>query len=426
MARLTNRLTERGIATIRANAVDTPGKLYPDGNGLYLQCATKGSALSWVFRYKRGGKVSALGLGPLHALGLADARSKATELRKILADGKDPQEELRKSKADTVARLTFAEAAAQCVATKAEGFKNKKHIAQWSSTINTYAGPIIGNIPVGDVTTDQIAELLQPIWTTKSETATRLRQRIESVFDWAKAKKQRTGDNPAALELLEHLLPKLPKKTRRVRHHPSLPWSQLPAFMQALKGRTALAARALELLILTAARSQEVRGAEWKEFDLEARFWTVPADRMKMGVEHKVPLPDAAIELLRNLPRFEGTDLLFPSNKQTWLSDDTLGGVIERMNESEDTPRWVDPKDGRQVVPHGFRSSFRVWVGEATEFSRDLAEFALAHKLPDVVEAAYMRSALPERRVPLMQAWAVWVTSEPTNVIELPTMAQAA
>jgi integrase len=412
MASAINKLT-----ALKIRNMAKPG-VYGDGNNLFLQVASKGGAKSWVFRYagKADGKTKAVGLGSINAVSLADARQKAQDLRRLMADGKDPATELAKTRHAEAAKLTFDQAAEQYIAAMSPAWSNAKHIAQWTTTLNTYASPIIGSLPVDAVDTGHVLRILRPIWTAKTETATRVRQRVERVLAWSKSQGFRSGDNPAAWkDHLANLLPK-PEDVAATRHHPALPWQQVPSFIAALRKREGQAAKAIELLILTATRSGEVRGACWPEFDLDAAVWTVPAERMKAGREHHVPLSAAAIKLLKEMSHHEGTDLLFPSRKKTPLSDMTLSMLVRGMNEPK--PVWKDSA-GLPIVPHGFRSTFRVWAGEATTIDREVAEHALAHQLPNRVEAAYQRSTLFDKRIRLMAEWSAWATSKPGSVVPL-------
>jgi integrase len=382
-----------------------------DGDNLWLQVTASGSK-SWVFRYTRDGKQRVLGLGPLGDVSLALARERAYRMRLQLLDGVDPAaarlSERQRISQEQAKALTFDAAANQLIDSKRAGWRNVKHSEQWSATLRTYVSPVVGHLDVSTIDTPLIVKCLKPIWTTKTETASRVRQRIEAVLDWAAVAGFRSGDNPARWKgHLEHILP-APQKVAARGNHPSLPWRLVPAFMQSLRAREGVSARALEFTILCAARTGEVRGAKWQELDLEAGIWTVPADRMKAGREHQVPLSSACVALLKNLPRVKGTDLVFPgSRSDTKLSDASLGAVIKRMNEP---PMWLDER-GQHVVPHGFRSSFRVWAAEATSHPREAAEHALAHQLPDKVEAAYQRGTLFPRRVSLMEDWAQFVAS---------------
>jgi integrase len=290
--------------------------------------------------------------------------------------------------------MTFDQCAAAYIDAHRSGWKNAKHADQWKNTLATYASPIIGALPVADVDTDLVVKVLTPIWTTRTETATRVRGRIESILDWATVSRFRQGDNPARWRgHLENLLAN-PNKVAPVKNHPALPWRETPAFMVRLAQCRGVAARAAEFAILTAARSGEVRGATWDEVDLEARLWTVPAERMKAGKEHRVPLSGAAMALLAAIPRRDG--LIFAGRSgSAALSDMSLTAVLRRLGRSD-------------ITIHGFRSSFRDWCAEAVgnSFSREVCEHALAHSLPDRVEAAYRRGDLLDKRVVLMQAWA--------------------
>ena len=388
MARLIEKLTPLGVSKN-----PTPGH-YGDGGGLWLQIS-KFKSKNWVFRYTLHGTRREMGLGPIHTVSLAEARQKAKECRLTLLDGKDPievretttlAEALRRAK-----MMTFDQCATAYIEAHRTSWKNVKHISQWENTIQAYASPVIGKLPVTSVDTDLVVKILNPIWQTKTETATRLRGRIESVLDWATASKFRQGDNPARWRgHLENLLSS-PNKIVKVRHHPALPWQELGKFMVDLREREGVAARAVELAILTATRSGEVRNATWAEFD--AGLWVIPAARMKMGREHRIPLPTAAVELLEKMPRLG--DLVFPGTKKDKpLSDMSLTAVLRRMERND-------------ITVHGFRSSFRDWCSEsvANSFPREVCEHALAHSLPDKIEAAYRRGDLIEKRALLMQAW---------------------
>ena len=388
MARLIEKLTP-----LEVSKKQTPGH-YGDGGGLWLQIS-KFKSKSWVFRYTMHGTRREMGLGPIHTVSLAEARQKAKECRLTLLDGKDPievretttlAEALRRAK-----MMTFDQCAAAYIEAHRSSWKNVKHISQWENTIQVYASPVIGKLPVTSVDTDLVVKILNPIWQTKTETATRLRGRIESVLNWATTSKFRQGDNPARWRgHLENLLSS-PNKIAKVKHHPALPWQELGKFMVDLREREGVAARAVELAILTATRSGEVRNATWAEFD--AGLWVIPAARRKMGREHRIPLPTAAVELLGKMPRLG--DLVFPGTKKDKpLSDMSLTAVLRRMARNE-------------ITVHGFRSSFRDWCSEsvANSFPREVCEHALAHSLPDKIEAAYRRGDLIEKRALLMQAW---------------------
>lgn len=401
MAKAINRLSATFVSKCAK-----PG-YYGDGNGLWLQVSGN-LTKSWSFRFKRGGKLREMGLGALHTVTLAEAREKATEARKTLLAGIDPIEARRAQQAAMRAAnaktMTFTECAAAFIEANRAGWKNDKHAGQWESTLTTYCVPIFGDINVAAVDTGLVLKVLEPIWTTKAETASRLRGRIESVLDWATVRGYRSGDNPARWKgHLDKLLPKR-SKVATVQHHPALAYSRIGAFMAALRGQQGMGARALEFAILTACRSGEVRGATWSEIDLEARRWIIPAGRMKAGKEHVVPLSDAALDLLRRLPRIEGTDAVFPNTKGAALSDMTLTAVIRRMN-GDEAPTWTDAA-GEAITAHGFRSTFRDWAGETTAYPREVIEHALAHQLRDRAEAAYARGSLLDKRARLMADWA--------------------
>jgi integrase len=364
--------------------------------GLALQITQTG-ARSWILRVMIAGKRRDMGLGGYPGVTLASAREAAREARAKIKSGIDPIEENRaRNSALAAARasaLTFEQCAVAFVAAKEPEWKNAKHAAQWRTTLATYCYPLIGKILVRDVSLPHVKQILEPLWTSKTETATRLRSRIEGVIDYAIANGYRApGDNPARWRgHLDKLLPK-PSKVAKVKHHSALPYSEIGTFMAELRKQSGMGARALEFAILTAARSGEARGATWAEIDLNSAVWTIPASRMKAGEEHRVPLPDAAIRLLRDLPRIDGSDLVFTNTKGTMLSDMTLSAVLKRM--------------GRHFTVHGFRSSFRDWCGEKTSHPREIVEFALAHKLPDQTEAAYFRGTAFDKRRRLMTDWA--------------------
>ena len=393
--------------------------MHADGNGLYLRVQASG-AKGWIFRFQLGGKRREMGIGTLAERPAVDARAAAAELGRMVREGIDPIEERnrREKEANDAAKqaaagtVIFLQVAADYIASHRAGWRNAKHADQWANTLATYAEPVIGDLAPADVTTEHLLTILSPIWTTKPETASRVRSRIELVLSYAKAKKLRDGENPAMWRgHLDALLPK-PSRVKKVRHHPALPYAQMSEFMLALRNVQGLGARALEFVILNAARSGEVRLAEWREIDLDAATWTIPADRMKARRAHRVPLSQAALRLLESLPRLDGTDLLFPGmREQRPMSDMALTAVIRRMN--EDRPRWIDPKSNAQAVPHGFRSTFRDWCAEQTHFPAEMAEIALAHTVGDKVEAAYRRGDMFEKRRAMMQAWAEWCLQEP-------------
>jgi integrase len=391
-----------------------------DGDCLYLQVAP-GDTQSWLLRYTLSGKAREMGLGPVGeppaGVPLAKARVLAGEARALLRDGRDPLVERaavriarRRAEAEAGER-TFRAAAIALVDSKRSGWRNAKHAAQWMATLEAYAFPMIGDVPVAAIGTDDVLRVLRPIWERIPETASRLRQRMEAVLDAARVKGWRTGENPARWK--GHLAGELPqpRKVKRVRHRPALAWPDMATFMAALARREGIASQALRFVILTAARSGEVRGMRWQEVDLNAKVWAVPGDRMKAARLHRVALSPAALAVLKDvrpLMRQPG-DLVFPSGAQrTPLSDMALSEVVRRMNEGgKDSalPRWHDV-EGRAVVPHGFRSTFRDWAGETRPEGREVVEAALAHTIKDKAEAAYARSDLLEKRRLLMDAWA--------------------
>ncbi|GIX52087.1 tyrosine-type recombinase/integrase [Sphaerotilus sulfidivorans] len=363
--------------------------------GLGLKIAHAGNR-AWVLRVVIGAKRREIGLGAYPAVTLAGAHEKARAVRLQIEQGIDPIAERRELKARLVAEqtegMTFSQCAAAYIKAHREGWKNAKHVGQWETTLAQYAGPVIGDMLVRHVETRHVLAVLEPIWTTKTETATRLRSRIELVMDWAAVRGERTKENPARWRgHLDKLLPK-PSKVADKGHHAALPWRDVGAFLARLEGVEGMGAAALRFAILTAARSGEVRGATWSEIDMQARTWTVPGSRMKAGKDHRVPLSDAAVRLLEGLPRYVGNDLVFPAPRGGVLSDMTLSAVMKRLS----VPATV----------HGFRSTFRDWAAESTAYPSDVVEMALAHTIRNKVEAAYRRGDLFEKRRQLMQAWA--------------------
>jgi len=363
--------------------------------GLLLQVTPRNSR-SWILRVKVGTKRRDIGLGGYPDVTVAQARDGARKLREDIKDGIDPVLERKSNKTRLIeiqnSVMTFDEATRQFLVSKTHEFKNKKHAAQWGSTLKTYASPVVGKMPVADIDLHHIIRILEPAWLTKTETMKRLRGRIEAVLAWATVHKYRTGDNPARWKNhLDAVLPK-PGKIAKVKHHKALPVSEINNFMTDLRKRGGMAARALEFSILTATRSGEVRGATWKEIDLNNCVWTIPSERMKAGKEHRVPLSDHAKKLLEQLPMFDGENHVFPAPRGGALSDMSLSSVTKRM--------------GAECVPHGFRSTFRDWCGEFTNYPRDVAEMALAHVIQNKVEAAYRRGDLFAKRTKMMDDWA--------------------
>ncbi|CDM23873.1 Integrase [Castellaniella defragrans 65Phen] len=389
--------TDRWVASRKG-----PGRYAVGGvDGLHLRITSTGSR-SWVLRVKVGDLRRDIGIGPYPFVTLEQARQEAFEIHKRIRDGADPlakRREVRQAiKAQQAGDKTFSECAAAYIEAKAPEWKNPKHRQQWENTLSQYAYPVMGSLAVADIDLPHVLAVLEPIWTTKTETASRLRGRIESVLDWATVRKYRTGLNPARWK--GHLDTILPArgKVQKVEHHKAMPIDDMPGFWRDLAGRDGMGARALQLVILTAARSGEVRGATWDEIDLDAKTWTIPASRMKAGAEHRVPLSDTAVALLKAVPRLEGCPYVFHSVRSGQLSDMSLTAVMRRM--------------GLAAVPHGFRSTFRDWCGERTHYPRELAEQALAHTLANRVEAAYRRGDALEKRRDMMQAWADFLRGE--------------
>jgi integrase len=381
-------LTARRVETAK------PGR-HSDGAGLSLLVQPAGSR-SWVLRVQRDGRRRDLGLGAWPALSLAQAREKVRELRKAIKAGQDPR-------AAPVDVLSFQDAAETLIALKRPGWRNAKHAAQWASTLRSYVYPTLGDRDVRSVGTADVLAVLQPIWTDKPETTSRIRQRIEAVLDYATAVDARDGANPARWRgHLANLLPR-PSKVRAVRHHAALDWREVPGFWAALRQRGGPAAEALALAIMTAARSGEVRGMTWHEVDLDGAVWTVPAARIKAGREHRVPLVPAALELLGAPGEPEALVFPSPSRAGRMLSDMALTAVLRRMGRAD-------------LTAHGFRSTFRDWAGEASGHPREVVEQALAHRLKDKAEAAYARGDLFQKRRRLMADWAAYLAKSEATI----------
>lgn len=382
------------LTALAVQRAKDPG-YYGDGGGLWLQISKLGGK-SWVFRFTFHGKAREMGLGPFHTISLGDARAKALECRKLVLEGNDPIEKRNtqrlQSRLQAESTKTFAECAIAYIDAHKNGWKDEKNSKQWTSSLENYAFPIIGKLSVDTIDTNLVLSVLEPIWKEKTETASRVRARIESVLDWAKVKDYRTGENPARWKgYLDNLLPAR-NKVQKVQHLAALPYAEVSSFMVKLRSREGISARALEFAILTVARGGEVRGATWDEIDFETRVWKIPASRMKAGKEHRVPLSDSAIELLNKLPRIVGSKYIFPSIRNGKLSDMALTSVLKRM-------------DINDLTQHGFRSTFRDWAGETTSYPREVIEHALAHQLKDKAEAAYQRGDLLVKRADLMADW---------------------
>ncbi len=391
--RIENRLTARQCVGA------SPGR-HADGGGLYLDVDAEGRR-RWLWRYTRGGRTREMGLGTLARVTLAQARAERDRWRAVLFEGRDPidaRAAIRESRTTSVP--TFGDLADQFIADHEAGWRNPKHVAQWRMTLAVYAKPIRSK-PVSEITLDDVVAILRPMWHDKRETASRLRGRIEMVLDSAAARGLLTGPNPARWKGgIKNILP---AKRPAQGHHEAMPWGEVPAFVAYLRSRDEIAARALEFTILTAARSGEVRLATPDEFDLDARLWTVPADRMKANRPHRVPLSPRAVEIVRECLELGG-DFVFPGRRaKSPLSDMTLTMSLRRQ--------------GSKYTAHGFRSSFRDWVGDATSFPREVAEAALAHVIGDETEAAYRRGDALEKRRLLMSSWAAYLDGPATGKV---------
>ena len=409
MARQINKLSDRWV-----KATKQPGR-FADGNGLYLQVSQSASK-SWLFRFMQDGRSREMGLGSTSAISLAEARTAALQCQRLLRDGIDPikdrHERLTKVKAEKRDVLTFSHCAAEYLKAHSASWKSLRHAEIWASSVKRYADPVIGAMPVNAVDRSHIMRVLDPIWRVKTETAKKLRGRLESILDWATVQDYRKGENPARWKgHLDKLLPK-PSEVHRVKHFPALPYQEINAFMNELRQREAASARALRLIILTAVRSGELRGAVWSEFNLADATWTIPAERMKAGKEHVIPLSAEAVSILQALPRMASSGYLFTGAKSGRpLSDVVFKKLMERMKRSG-------------ITTHGFRSSFRDWAAEQTSFPREVIESALAHQLRDKAEAAYFRSNLLNKRRELMNMWGEYMKKplvQEAEVIQLST-----
>lgn len=388
--------------TLKKQQLDKIDGMHAMGHppGLYLY--VKGACKSWMLRYSFGGKRRDMSLGPFGEITLKQAQDKAIAEREKIRAGIDPlasRQAVNQAAAVAKAKaITFKECAQKYIAAHRAGWKNEKHVRQWENTLSTYAFPIVGDLPVEAVDVNLVIQIIEPIWTTKNETAGRLRGRIESVLDWATVRKYRQGENPARWKgNLDHLLP-AQTKVQKVEHHAALPYTDMPTFWPLLLEQQGMGALALQLLILTATRSGEVRGAAWHEIDLDAAVWIIPAARMKAEREHRIPLSSQAIDLLKRVPKMHGTDLVFPGLRNKPLSDMTLTAVLRRMGRGD-------------ITAHGFRSTFRDWTAETTNYPREVAEMALAHAVGNAVEAAYRRGDLFDKRRRLMADWANYATT---------------
>lgn len=384
-----HKLSPRKVATAGA------GK-YEDGGGLRLVVA-KSKAKKWVLRFTINGKRREMGLGGYPDVSLAEAREQAAKYRKQAKSGIDP---ILTRQAEAKKIPSFTSCAARYIRAHRRGWKNAKHARQWVSTLKTYARPVIGEKPVDTVTTEDVLSILSPIWTTKTETAKRVQGRIENILDYAAAHKYRDPLNPARWRgHLDKLLPR-PSRLKKVTHHPAMPYAEVPGFMAELSKNGSVSALALQFLILTATRTNEVLQAQWQEIDLKNAIWTIPPERMKARREHRVPLSDAAMNILAAVPKIEGNPFVFPGARHGRpLSNMALLQLMRGMG-------YGTKGDRENYVPHGFRSSFRDWSGGVSSFPRDVAEMALAHAIENKVETAYRRGDLFAKRRRMLQAWA--------------------
>ena len=398
MSRVKNKLTVR---TVEAKKVQG---YFADGGNLYLR-VSEGLTKNWAFIYVKGGKRTEMGLGSISNVTLEEARQKATELRKQLSNGIEPLAEKRQQENERrlqIAKaMTFKQCAEAYINAHKAGWKNPKHIQQWQNTLAQYAFPLLGDLDVKAIDTALITKCLEPIWLTKNETAGRVRGRIESVLDWATVRKFRTGENPARWRgHLDKLLTK-PSKIQQTEHHSALPYTEINSFIEQLRQQDGIAAKCLEFTILTATRTNETIGATWSEFDLDAKIWTIPAERMKAGKEHRVPLNHHTLAILNEMAAIRFNDYVFPSNKKG-LSNMAMLTLLKRMNRTD-------------ITVHGFRSTFRDWAAESTAYPNEVVEMALAHTIKNQVEAAYRRGDLLEKRSTLMDSWAKYCNTPRLN-----------
>lgn len=400
----------------KVKALNEPG-LYHDGAGLYLQvtAAREGDSppnKSWLLKFTSPiGKRREMGLGPLDVVSLADARDAADRARKLLQAGVDPIEDRKRAKAtarlEAAKAITFREAADTFLKSQTPSWKNPKHATLWANSMARYAYPTLGALAPADIDVGLVLKVLEPIWTKKPETAARIRQRVEAVLDWCAVRGYRSADNPARWS--GHLKKGLPArpKGKAVKHHPALPFAEIGGFLGELRALEGLGARALELTILTAARTTETLGARWREFELDAAVWTIPAERMKADRPHRIPLSRQAVRLLRELEQLKSKPWVFPGlGTSKPLSGMSMLKTLERMKRDD-------------ITVHGFRSTFRDWAGETTSFPSEVAEAALAHAKGDKTEAAYRRGDALQKRRALMQAWADYCDRPKAKVVSI-------
>lgn len=401
-------MAKEKLTAAKVKSLTEPG-LYGDGGGLWLQISKWGTK-SWVYRFMLAGRARSMGLGPVGPVKLADAREKAERAKALVLEGIDPIDardgERARQKAEAAKVITFREAAEQYIAAQRDGWKNEKHGEQWSATLESYAYPVIGKLSVADVDTTLVLKVLEPIWSTKTETASRVRGRIEAVLAWATVRQYRQGDNPARWR--NHLDKILPKRTkvRKVKHHDAMPYAEVPAFMARLRDQDSVSARALEFTVLTAVRTGETIGARWSEIDLEGRTWTVPEERTKSSRPHRVPLSDRAAAILKAIPHQGEADgpVFLGVREGKGLSNMAMLEMLRGMTEN-----------GYTV--HGFRSSFRDWAKEVAHYPREIAELALAHIVKDGAEAAYSRGDALEKRRKMMEDWSRWCAKPATATV---------
>lgn len=416
MPRVAKILSTKAVDALKHPGGKTTAATFAVGGvpGLLLSISASGSR-NWILRIDvGGGKRREIGLGSYPAVGLAAARDRARADRATIVQGGDPSAERKAKRIVAPAPLavpvvTFEMAVADHHEAKLAGFKTIKEAKRWGGSLRLYAIPVIGKMPVADIGHEDVERVLIPIWNARPDLAARLRRKIEAVMAFATVRKHRAGPNPAVWK--HNLSETMPKQRPVANHYPAISLDDANSWWKALAERQGMAAQALMFAVLTAARSGEVRGANWSEIDLDAAIWTVPATRMKVGVAHRVPLSPPAMGLLKNLPRMG--EIVFPAPRGAMLSDMAVSAVMRRMQEAEVAAGrlgWLDPSSGRPAVPHGLRSTFRVWASERTDYPRELAEHALAHQVGGTVERAYARSDLLERRAPMMADWAQFLT----------------
>jgi integrase len=390
------------LTAARVNRLKSKPGRHPDGDGLYLDVTDEG-VQSWTFRFTMAGRERNMGFGPLRDISLAAARELAADARRLKRAGLDPLEQRRAARVaaalEAARAMTFRQCAEAYIAAHAAGWRNAEHRRQWSATLASYAYPKIGHLPVAAVDVGLVLKIVEPLWRTRTETASRLRGRIELVIDWATARGYRTGENPARWKgHLENLLPRR-RAVQKVKHLAAVPYTEVPALMAQLRAADDIPAHALEFLILTAARSGEAIGARWDEIDRPSRLWTIPAERMKGGREHKVPLSDRTVVILEEMAALRVSDLVFPGrDADRPLSKTTPVRVLRRLGH-------------REAVVHGLRSSFATWAAERTNYPHEIREAALAHAIPSAVERAYRRTTMLDRRRRLMADWAAYCGS---------------